>query len=170
MTMLSIRRAEGKDAGALAELAERTFVATYAADNTPENLAAHCRETYSESIQAEEIANPRITTLVGEENGELVAYAQLRWGAAPACVTASKPIEVGRFYVDSTRHGTGVARALMTECLRFAASASADAVWLGVWEHNPRAIAFYRKSGFLPVGEHTFAVGSDVQRDVVMVR
>ena len=42
--------------------------------------------------------------------------------------------------------------------------------WLGVWEHNPRAIAFYRKWGFTPVGEHCFAVGDDPQRDVILER
>jgi ribosomal protein S18 acetylase RimI-like enzyme len=42
--------------------------------------------------------------------------------------------------------------------------------WLGVWEHNPRAIAFYRKSGFVEVGDHVFPVGRDPQRDVVMAR
>jgi len=43
-------------------------------------------------------------------------------------------------------------------------------VWLGVWEHNPRAIAFYRKWGFEAVGEHVFVVGTDPQRDLVMTR
>jgi ribosomal protein S18 acetylase RimI-like enzyme len=45
-----------------------------------------------------------------------------------------------------------------------------DAVWLGVWEHNPRAISFYRKFGFVEAGEQTFHPGRDPQRDIVMVR
>jgi RimJ/RimL family protein N-acetyltransferase len=42
-------------------------------------------------------------------------------------------------------------------------------VWLAVWEHNPRAIAFYRKSGFRDVGDTTFVLGADVQTDRVMM-
>lgn len=41
-------------------------------------------------------------------------------------------------------------------------------LWLGVWEHNGRAQAFYRKWGFHEVGQHIFQLGSDAQTDVVM--
>jgi len=43
-------------------------------------------------------------------------------------------------------------------------------LWLGVWEHNPRAIAFYAKCGFHDRGSQPFLVGSDLQNDRVMVR
>jgi diamine N-acetyltransferase len=43
-----------------------------------------------------------------------------------------------------------------------------DVAWLGVWEKNPRAIAFYRKLGFSEVGEHAFQLGTDSHRDVIM--
>jgi ribosomal protein S18 acetylase RimI-like enzyme len=42
-------------------------------------------------------------------------------------------------------------------------------MWLGVWERNPRAIAFYLKTGFVSVGSHVFMVGSDPQTDLVLV-
>ena len=42
-------------------------------------------------------------------------------------------------------------------------------VWLGVWERNPRAIAFYSKMGFTQVGSHAFYVGPDCQTDRVFV-
>ena len=43
-----------------------------------------------------------------------------------------------------------------------------DALWLGVWERNPKAIRFYEKQGFERVGAQTFTLGADVQRDAVM--
>lgn len=43
-----------------------------------------------------------------------------------------------------------------------------DVVWLGVWERNARAIAFYKKYGFVERGEHVFLLGHDRQRDIVM--
>jgi ribosomal protein S18 acetylase RimI-like enzyme len=42
-------------------------------------------------------------------------------------------------------------------------------LWLGVWERNPRAIAFYAKSGFVDIGSHDFFVGADRQTDQVFV-
>ena len=41
-------------------------------------------------------------------------------------------------------------------------------VWLGVWEHNRRARAFYERWGFRPVGAETFRLGSDDQLDLLM--
>ena len=43
-------------------------------------------------------------------------------------------------------------------------------LWLGVWERNERAKAFYRKGGFVDVGAHVFMVGTDAQTDRIMAR
>jgi ribosomal protein S18 acetylase RimI-like enzyme len=170
MAIPTIRKAEEQDAARLAELAEQTFRDAFAAMNTPENLELHCREQYGEAIQAREILDPSITTLICEDEGEFVGYAQLRWGHAPSHIHAARPMEIQRIYVVRKWHGRGLAQELMGEALLNAERGGADVVWLGVWELNPRAIAFYRKSGFEESGSHTFVVGDDPQRDVIMVR
>ena len=43
-------------------------------------------------------------------------------------------------------------------------------MWLGVWERNPRAAAFYAKYGFVRVGEQTFVLGADAQTDWLLAR
>ena len=53
---------------------------------------------------------------------------------------------------------------------RHALARGAHAIWLSVWERNPRAQAFYLKSGFRQAGTKPFVVGTDVQTDWVMVR
>lgn len=166
----AIRVALADDAAPLAELAERTFRATFAPDNRDENIRLHCLRTYGAAIQAAEIADPRRTTIVADDGGTLVGYAQLRWGPAPACVVAARPAEIQRIYVDGPWHGRGVAQALMAVMLECARGGGADRVWLGVWERNPRARSFYRRSGFSDVGEHAFRLGDEVQRDLVMAR
>ena len=158
------------DAGPLAALAERTFRDTFEATNTAEDMALHCRDHYSEPIQSQEILDPGVTTLVCEHDGALIAFAQLRRDPAPLCVRATRPCEIQRLYVTSAWHGKGMAPELMRRCLAQAEEEGADQVWLGVWEHNPRAIAFYRKFGFSEVGDHIFPLGTDPQRDLIMVR
>lgn len=169
MTAPIIRSATPADARSLAALAEATFRATFEDANTPENLALHCRSSYSEDIQLAEILNPDMHTFVAESDGCLVAYAQVRRSHSPPCVVGRAPIEIQRLYVTESWHGRGLAQSLMDECLVHAHSLQSDVVWLGVWEHNPRAIAFYQKFGFVEVGEHVFQLGDDPQRDVIMV-
>ncbi|TAM63798.1 MAG: GNAT family N-acetyltransferase [Rhodanobacter sp.] len=165
-----IRRAESTDAPRLAELAELTFRHTFEAANTPEDMRLHCATHYGEVIQAREISDPEMATLVGEHDGQLVGFAQLRWGHSPDCIKAERPAEIQRLYVREAWHGKGIAQDLMAESIALAKAAGADQVWLGVWEHNPRAIAFYRKWGFAEVGAHVFPVGTDPQRDIIMTR
>ncbi len=165
---LRIRAASEGDAAALARLAEQTFHDTFAASNSAENMRRHCEATYGETLQLAEIRSPEMETWLVEDDVRLVAYAQLRRGSAPAAVGAGQPIEIQRFYVHADAHGQGVARSLMEHVLARAGQLAADVVWLGVWEHNPRAIAFYRKWGFEVVDEHVFLLGDDPQRDLLM--
>jgi ribosomal protein S18 acetylase RimI-like enzyme len=163
-----IRRAEAVDAKSLAEVAEATFRETFAAMNTADQMDLHCRRSYGESIQIAEISNPGRVTLLSDTEGKLTGFAQLRWEAAPKCVSATRPGEIQRLYVVQHSHGKGVAQQLMSACLDEMRQRESDAVWLGVWEHNPRAIAFYAKFGFVEVGEHEFPLGGAPQRDIVM--
>ena len=58
----------------------------------------------------------------------------------------------------------------MEACIAQARSWDADVLWLGVWEHNQRAISFYGQCGFRVVDSHTFLLGTDPQRDIIMSR
>jgi ribosomal protein S18 acetylase RimI-like enzyme len=58
----------------------------------------------------------------------------------------------------------------MAAAIEAAEAAGARTLWLGVWERNPRAIAFYRKAGFVDVGSQLFVVGTDPQTDRLMER
>lgn len=166
----TIRRAVATDAPALAALAERTFVEAFGARNRPEDLALHCAASYGEAIQRGEVLDDALATFVAEGAGGLRGFLQLAWGTPPPGIVGARPVEIRRFYVDAPWHGKGLAQALMATALDFAAAREADPLWLGVWEENPRGIAFYRECGFTVVGSHVFVVGSDPQRDLLMVR
>lgn len=166
-----IRRAVAADAVELSELAERTFRDAFSSQNTAENMDLHCAATFSPALQSAEIGNPGILTLVAESDGKLVAFAQVHLDPkTPACVPVAPAVELNRLYVERSFHGKGLAGELMAEVLQRAEQQGAVAVWLGVWEHNPRAIRFYQRSGFVEVGDHVFVVGTDPQRDVLMMR
>lgn len=166
-----VRPAVAADAAALSELAERTFRDAFSALNSAENMNLHCAISFSPAIQAAEIADPGILTLVAGSPGRLVAFAQLHLrDEAPACVPVSPAVELHRIYVDRSLHGSGLARQLMAMVLEAAADHGAKCVWLGVWEHNPRAIRFYESLGFSEVGDHVFRLGTDPQRDLLMAR
>jgi diamine N-acetyltransferase len=168
--MATMRRAVAADAAALAAFAERTFRDSFAECNTAANMNEHCARHFGPDLQAQEILDTARVTLLAEDAGRLAGFAQLRLERPTDCVNCERPVELQRIYVASEWHGRGVAQEIMRETLAVAAGAHCDALWLGVWEHNHKAIAFYRKQGFRTVGEHEFMLGQEVQRDLVLFK
>lgn len=173
--MTSIRNASSADTARLSRLAAATFRDTFEAENTSEDMERYLAEAFTPERQAAEISDPDSTILVAEhhvssDNVEFVGYAHLVSGSTPEAVEGPVPLELKRLYVARAWHGRGVAQALMNAVLDAARARGAKTLWLGVWERNPRAAAFYEKYGFTRVGEHSFVLGSDVQTDWVLAR
>ena len=170
MDPLIFRKASKSDAPTLSELGERTFRNTFASDNTPEDLEAYIARAFRTGQIASELADPAVTFLLVYAGDKPVGYAKLKTGHVPESVQGAKPLEIERLYVDQSLIGKGVGRALIDQCMAEALARGYRTVWLGVWERNTRAIKFYRKYGFVETGDKPYVIGSDVQRDLVMVR
>ena len=164
---LKIRRALLPDAELLAALAARTFSDAFGPANRPEDLALHLRTNYTPERMGKEIADPNCSTLLAEVAELPAGYAQL--------VTREPPLPLGpgglmlhRFYLEQAWIGRGIAAPLMDAVREEATRRTADYLWLTVWQENPRAVAFYQKSGFSVAGTTIFTVGNDPQQDLVM--
>lgn len=167
---LVIRHANPADAALLAELGARTFSETFAADNSAEDMADYVAAAFSPKQQKAELADPNCLFLIAETDGVAVGYAMLRSGNVLDDVTGAKPIELVRLYVSQESLGSGFGAALMRVCIAEAKQRGYETLWLGVWEHNQRAQAFYRKWNFLEIGTHIFQLGNDPQTDILMQR
>ena len=167
-----IRAATHLDADALAALGERTFRDTFAADNSVEDMDAYIAHAFSVDRIAAELAGSENRYLVAFLDGDAqpAGYVKLRTGTAHASAMGPAPIELQRLYADRRALGRGVGAALMHAALRTAASAGHQTLWLGVWERNARAIAFYQRWHFEKVGDHVFRLGSDDQTDWILAR
>lgn len=168
--LVTVRRAITADAGALAAFASEAFRDTFGADNTDSDMTAYLASAFGESIQHGEIADPANTVLLAERAGELVGYVHLRDGDVPLLVRETPALEIARLYAGRQWIGAGIGALLMTHALREAAARGKRSVWLGVWERNARALAFYARWGFTDAGAQSFQLGADVQTDRVMVR
>jgi ribosomal protein S18 acetylase RimI-like enzyme len=168
---VSVRRADSSDARLLASLGARTFSETFASENTPEDMAAYLQSAFSHAQLTAELSDAHSIFFVAEATGEAAGYAKLYEGdLRPDCLTGVRAVELVRLYVLQRWLGRGVGRALMQRCMDEARRAGYSTMWLGVWERNRRAQAFYRKCGFRPVGERIFQLGSDAQTDWLMER
>ncbi|MDB4915459.1 MAG: GCN5-like N-acetyltransferase [Gemmatimonadetes bacterium] len=167
---ITTRRATVADAAMLADLATRAFHDTYAAENTPGNMALYIAMSFGESLQRAELEDRRVVVLLAERGDDVVGYAMLRDGPAPEAVGAADGIEIARLYAVKPLIGAGIGATLMQRCLDEAEARGKSIIWLGVWEHNARALAFYHRWEFADVGTLEFTLGRDRQTDRLMMR
>ena len=169
--MFSVRVAGESDAGLLSELGTRLFVQAFGSQNTAEDMQLYLADAFTvEQWRADLTDRSQMVWVAIDEANVALGYAVLRVAAAPPSVAGAHPIEIARLYADERWHGHGVGGALMSACVTQARDWSGDVAWLGVWDANARAIAFYQKHGFRIVGAQSFLLGTDVQSDHLMAR
>ncbi|MCX6499102.1 MAG: GNAT family N-acetyltransferase [Arthrobacter sp.] len=170
-----IRTATTDDAGPLADLAAVTFPLACPPQSRPEDIAAHLANTLSADNFRAYLADPDVTVLVIDADGELRGYSLLVDRAVQdpdvaAALTLLPSVELSKCYVHPDHHGLGAAAELMQTSVAAAAATGAAGLWLGVNSQNARAIRFYEKSGFRRVGTKSFQLGTTVEHDFVMER
>ncbi len=167
---IQVRKASIEDADLLAELGAKTFTDAFGDQNNPKDLQAYLAQTFTGNKIEEEFREPGSQFFIAYDGLEPVGYAKLRTIKIPSCVQDPSPIELERIYADQAYVGKGVGAALMRHTLEEGRAAGFKTIWLGVWKKNSKAISFYKKWGYLVVGEHEFVVGKDVQYDFIMAR
>ena len=165
MESILIREAGPADAELIAEIARRTFLDSFAEHNTTENLRIFLEEQNPKERQMAEVGAPGRYFLLASIGDEPAGYVSLRVGEPPKGLQGEKAIEIVQLYSEKKWIGKGIGPALMQAALHLAQEKGFDWVWLGVWEENHRAQAFYHKWGFERFGEHIFLVGLDAQTD-----
>jgi len=158
------------DAELLSVLGARTFYDTFAVYNTDGDMQQYLAESFNNEQQTAELLEPGTLFLIAETEKGAGGYAMLRPGPPPNEIHLSQPIELVRLYVDKEWLGWGLGPGLMQACLDESEERGYEHLWLGVWEHNKRAQAFYRKWKFETFGQHVFYVGTDAQNDYLMRR
>ena len=164
---ITIRTAEAGDVTVLSSLGAELFEQTYAGSIPPDEMASHISEDFGEAQQLDELLDQDVVSLLVEDAGAPRGFAQVRRRTLPVS-GAQASVELWRIYLDRQLHGRGIAQELLKRIGVIARDLEATGVWLAVWERNERAISFYAKHGFVPVGRQDFHVGGEVHCDTVL--
>ena len=152
----------------LQKISRETFLETFSAENTGENMTKYLNEAFSEQKLSDELINKESQFYFAVLNGDVIGYLKLNVGQSQTELRDGKALEIERIYVLKEFHGKSIGQLLYTKALQAARQINADYVWLGVWEENLRAINFYKKNGFVAFDKHVFKLGNDEQTDIMM--
>ena len=163
-----LRKATLSDLPELLALARTSFLQAFTAGNKPENVQAYLAEAFTEDKLTKEMQEPASTFILANLGGKLVGYTKLNLAAAQADVQDPRSVEVARLYTLEEVWGKGMGQLLLEAGINFARQEGKTWLWLGVWEHNARAIRFYEKNGLRIFGSHPFPFGDEIQNDWLM--
>lgn len=166
--MIEIIRATIADLEELQKISRETFYETFAAFNTKEDMQHYLTENLSIEKLTTEFNNPSSEFYFAKLEDKIVGYLKINRRDAQTALEEMDAVEIERIYVYKEFHGSTVGQHLFDFAMNIARTIKAPFVWLGVWEENPRAIAFYKKNGFVEFGNHSFMLGTDEQTDILM--
>jgi ribosomal protein S18 acetylase RimI-like enzyme len=158
------------DAEVLLALSKKTFFGFFAHLNKPEDMEAYASVAFTPQKIKAELSNPNSQFFFAMLDGEIAGYLKLNYGAAQTEFQDVNAVEIERIYVLAQHHGKKIGHQFIDFTLKEAAEKKLQYIWLGVWEHNQKALAFYKKHGFEVFSSHEFVLGSDKQTDLLMKR
>lgn len=154
----------------LAEVSRRTFYDTFYQQNTKEDMELFLEHSFNVATLQQEISETENFFFFAKAGDEIVGYLKLSTRETPEELEGVDIIEIARIYAVKEKIGLGVGKFLIESAISFGKELKKQVIWLGVWEHNLKAINFYQRFGFEKFGEHLFLVGNDAQNDWLMKR
>jgi ribosomal protein S18 acetylase RimI-like enzyme len=168
MENIVIKKVTPAEIDLLQNVGRQTFLETFAADNSAENMKKYLEEGFSFEKLMVELLDENAVFYFAWINKNVIGYLKLNFGTSQTELKDDKAVEIERIYVLQEFHGKKVGQVLYEKAIQVAKQASAAYVWLGVWEKNTRAIRFYQKNGFVAFDKHLFKLGDEEQTDIMM--
>lgn len=168
METIQVKKVSINDIEELRKIGIQTFLDTFGASNSDENMAKYLEEGFSLEKLTNELNNKNSDFFFAMIGNDIIGYLKLNIGQSQTELLYEKALEIERIYVLKEYHGKKVGQILYDKAFQIAILKNVDFIWLGVWEENPRAIHFYKKNGFVEFDMHIFKLGEDEQMDIMM--
>ena len=170
MEKIKIRAIDTSDIHSLQEISKQTFEETFSSENDSTDMAMYLSSEFSLSKLELELNNKNSKYYFAELNDLVVGYLKLNLMDSQTEIKEDKGIEIERIYVKKEFQGKKIGQVLYDKALEIAKAKNMEYIWLGVWEKNTKAIHFYEKNGFFVFDSHSFKLGNDIQKNLLMKR
>lgn len=168
---MHIKKLDLIDINELQKVSVETFYDTFADQNTEKNMQDYLSNSYNFETLTEELKNKNsFFYFVLNDEDNIMGYLKLNINDAQSEDDFENALEIERIYIRKEFQKQGLGKVLYNIALTKATELEKQRIWLGVWEFNQNAKAFYQHLGFEFVGSHIFNMGADPQTDLIMVK
>jgi diamine N-acetyltransferase len=167
---INIKPCTIEDLSTLQEISYETFNETFKDQNSPENMNAYLERAFNVKQLEKELSNISSQFFFVYFNNEVAGYLKVNTHDAQSENMGEDSLEIERIYIRTNFQKLGLGKYLINKAIEIAVEQEKNKIWLGVWEKNENAIAFYKKIGFVQAGTHSFHMGDEEQIDFIMIK
>lgn len=154
----------------LQEISIETFNDTFNDQNSPENMKDYLKRAFNFEQLETELSNISSKFFFVYFNNEVAGYLKVNTDNAQSEEMGDESLEIERIYIKNKFQKHGLGKYLLNKAIEIAKEDNKKKIWLGVWEQNENAIAFYQKMGFVQTAAHSFYMGDEEQTDFIMTK
>ncbi|GIN98183.1 spermidine/spermine N(1)-acetyltransferase [Siminovitchia terrae] len=167
---ININKCTLEDSRKLQKIGYETFKETFEHQNSPENMNAYLDRAFNLKQLEKELSNISSQFFLVYFNDEAAGYLKVNTNEAQSEEMGDETLEIERIYIKKKFQKHGIGKYLLNKAMEIALENNKKKIWLGVWEKNENAIAFYKKMGFVHSGVHSFYMGGEKQMDFIMIK
>jgi diamine N-acetyltransferase len=166
--MINVQKVTLPEAEQLLDFSKKTFHHFFGPINHPVSIEAYSAKAFTLQKIQSELANADSEFYFAMLDYTIAGYLKLNFGNAQTEFRDNDSAEIERIYVAAEYHGKHIGRRLLNFAADIARNRYLEYLWLGVWEHNTKAIGFYEHHGFKIFSSHDFLLGDERQTDLLM--
>lgn len=155
----------------LVQLEQQTFTETFRDTYSKEDMEAFLSEKKGIAAIERELLTEGAHYYICYHDDAPAGFLKLNLDKQPDdeahTVLPTPVMELEKIYVLQAFQGLKLGKALIQYAYAVAREHKIKIIWLGVWEHNTKARAFYEWEGFERFSEHRFMVGSQLDTDLL---
>jgi len=167
---IKIKKCNREDLKILQEISIETFNDTFKNQNSAENMKAYLERAFNLNQLEKELSNTSSQFFFVYFNKAVAGYLKVNTDAAQSEDMGDESFEIERIYVKTKFQKHGLGKYLNNKAIEIAVERNKKNIWLGVWEKNENAIAFYKRMGFVHTDSHFFYMGDEEQIDFIMTK
>ena len=167
---IKMKKCNREDLEVLQEISIETFNDTFKDQNSPENMKAYLEKAFNSEQLEKELSNTSSEFFFVYFNEAVAGYLKVNINEAQSEEVGDESLEIERIYIKSKFQKQGIGKYLFNKAIEIAMERNKEKIWLGVWEKNKNAIAFYKKMGFVHTDSHSFYMGDEEQIDIIMTK
>ncbi len=165
---INLRQCNKQDIILLQKISHNTYYETFRGFTADDIMKEYLNEAFDADKLKAELDDPESEFYFLYADNSLAGYFKINQDSAQTDIHDAQSLELERIYLIKEMQGKGLGQTLLKKAVEIAKQKTKAYIWLGVWEKNSKAIAFYQKHGFYIAGTHSFFMGSEEQTDHIM--